>query len=67
MNDFAQCLVKSSPNMYTDDTSVTCSAEDIHTLCDDLRTELTNTSEWMRQNKLSLNANKSEFWPQKTT
>ena len=59
--DFAQCLVKSSPNMYADDTSVTCSAEDIDTLCDDLRTELTNISEWMRQNKLSLNANKSEF------
>ena len=61
VNDFAQCLVKSSPNMYADDTSVTTSAEDIDTLCDDLRTELTNISEWMRQNKLSLNANKSEF------
>ena len=45
VNDFAQCLVKSSPNMYADDTSVTCSAEDIDTLCDDLRTELTNISE----------------------
>ena len=59
VNDFAQCLVKSSPNMYADDTSVTCSAKDIDTLCDDLRTELTNISKWMRQNKLSLNANKS--------
>ena len=56
-----QCLVKSSPNMYADDTSVKCSAKDIDTLSDDLRTELTNISEWMRQNKLSLNANKSEF------
>ena len=46
--------------MYADDTSVTCSAEDIDTLCDDLRTELANTSEWMRQ-KLSLPANKSQF------
>ena len=41
--------------------SVTCSTEDKETLCDDLRTELTNISEWMRQNKLSHNANKSEF------
>ena len=40
MNDFAQCLVKPSPNMYSDDTRVTCSAEDIDTLYDDLRTEL---------------------------
>ena len=55
-----QCLVKSSLNMYADDTNVTCSAEDIDTLCDDLRAELTNVSEWMRQNKLGLNANKSE-------
>ena len=47
--------------MYADDTSVTCSAEDIDTLRDDLRTELTNISEWMRQNKLSLNANKSDL------
>ena len=61
VDDFAKCLVKSSPNMYADDTSVTCSAKDIDTLCDDLRTELTNISKWMRQNKLSLNANKSEF------
>ena len=59
--NFAQCLVKSFPNMYADDTSVACSAGDIDTLCDDLRTELTNISEWMKQNKLSLNANKSEF------
>ena len=41
--------------MYADDTSVTCSAEHIETLCDDWRTELTNNSEWMRQNKLSFN------------
>ena len=37
------------------------SAEDIETLCDDLNEELANISEWMRSNKLSLNANKSEF------
>ena len=45
--------------MYADNTNVTCSAEDIDTLCDDLRTELANISEWMRQNKRSLNANKN--------
>ena len=62
VNDFAvaQCLVKSSSNMYADDTRVTCSAEDINKLCDDLRTELTTISEWMRQNKFN-KFNKSEF------
>ena len=47
--------------MYADDTTVTYSAEDIETLCDDLNEELANISEWMRSNKLSLNANKSEL------
>ena len=61
VNDFPQCLSRSSPNMYADDTTVTYSADDIATLCGDLNEELTNISEWMRSNKLSLNASKSEF------
>ena len=42
--------------MYADDTTVTYSAEDIEALCDDLNEELTNISEWMQSNKLTLNA-----------
>ena len=61
VNDFPHCLSRSSPNMYADDTTVTYSADDMETLCDDLNEELTNTSEWVRSNKLSLNASKSEF------
>ena len=40
---------------------MTYSAEDIENLCDDLNEELANISEWMRSNKLSPNAGKSEF------
>ena len=47
--------------MYADDTTVTYSAEDIGALCDDLNEELANISVWMPSNKLTLNANKSEF------
>ena len=47
--------------MYADDTTVTYSADGIETLCDDLNEESANISEWMRSNKPSLNANKSEF------
>ena len=47
--------------MYADDTTVTYSADDIETLCDDLNEELSNISELMRSNRLSLNAGKSEF------
>ena len=61
VNDFPHCLSRSSPNMYKDDTTVTYSANDIETLCDDLNEELTNNSERMRSNKFSLNASKSEF------
>ena len=45
--------------MYADGTAVT--AEDIETICDDLKDELTNISKWMRSNKLSLHAFKSDF------
>ena len=47
--------------MYADDTSVTCSAEDIDELCNDLRTEVDNIAEWLRQNKLSPNTDKTEY------
>ena len=60
-NDFEQCLNKCISNMYADDTSVTCSAEDIDELCNDLRTEVDNIAERLRQNKLSLNTDKTEY------
>ena len=47
--------------MYADDKTVTYSADDIGTLCDDLNEELTNISEWLRSSTLSLNASKPEF------
>ena len=47
--------------MYADNATVTYSAEDIETLCNDLNEELAITSEWIRSNKFSLNAGKYEF------
>ena len=47
--------------MYADNTSVTCSAEDIDEHCSDLRAEVDNTAEWLGQNKLSLNTEKTEY------
>ena len=46
--------------MYADDTSVTGSSTDSATLQRNIDFEMANV-EWMRQNRLSLNANKSEF------
>ena len=42
-------------------TSITCSAEDIGELCSDLRAEVDNIAKWLRQNKLSLNTDKTEY------
>ena len=61
VNDFEKCLNKCTSSMYADDTSVTCSAEDIDKLCNDLRTEVDNIAEQLRQNKLSLNTDKTEY------
>ena len=47
--------------MHADDTSVNCSAEDIDDLCTDPKTEIGNISEWLRQNKLSLNIDKTDY------
>ena len=47
--------------MYADDTSVTCSGEDIYDLCIDLKVEIDNITESLRQNKLSLNTAKTEY------
>ena len=48
--------------MFADDTSVTCSAEDIYDLCNDLKAEIDNIAEWLRQNKLSLNTEKNRIY-----
>ena len=47
--------------MYANDTSVICSAGGIKDLRNDLQTEGESNAEWMRLNKLSLNANKTEY------
>ena len=47
--------------MYANDTSVICSAGGIKDLHNDPQTEGESNAEWMRQNKLSFNANKTEY------
>ena len=61
MNDFEKCLEKCKPNMYADDMSISYASMDMNELFNDITDELDLVSSWMRQNKLSLNAEKSEF------
>ena len=60
-NDFEGSLKKYTPNMYADDTSITLGVEDAHQLLKDLRNELQDVKDWLRQNKLSLNVTKCEY------
>ena len=47
--------------MFADDDSVTCLAEDIDELYNDLIAEVDNIAECMRQNRLSMNTDKTEY------
>ena len=61
VNNFELCFKKCTSNKYADDHGVTCSAEDIDDLCNALKAEIDNITEWLRQNKLSLNTDKTEY------
>ena len=61
MNDFERCLQGAIPNMYAGDTSISCSSTDGASLQRNIEIEMANLAEWMRQNRLRLNANKSQF------
>ena len=61
VNDFEQCLHESSPTIYAEDTTVTYAASVLLELHQVITTDLSNVSEWMRVNKLSLNVNKGKF------
>ena len=58
---FECCLHVTVPNLHADDTSITCSSPDSASLLRNIEIEMANVADWMRQNRLSLNANKSEF------
>lgn len=47
--------------MYTDGTSVACSAEDTDELCIDLKTEVEIIVQCLRQKELSMNIDKTEY------
>ena len=47
--------------MYAEDTSTSHASMEINELFNDIKGELALVPSWMRQNKLNLNAEKSEF------
>ena len=61
INDLPNCLSKSLPQMYADDTSISIAASSLPELESVLNTELANLHEWLNVNKLSLNIAKTEL------
>ena len=59
--EFDCCLPGVTFNIYAYDTSIANSSTDNTSLQKDIDIEMANDTEWIRQNRLSLNAGKSEF------
>ena len=61
INDLLQCLNKTKPCLFADDTNLTASGDSIHDVQAAVNSDLENLSKWLVANKLSLNVAKTEF------
>ncbi len=61
VNDLPNCLKHTRCNMFTDDTQINTSSNNIDSIANILNEDLINVSDWMKANKLSLNASKTEY------
>ena len=61
INDLPNCLSKSTPILFADDTTVVKTGTNILDLFRDMNSELLNLETWCKTNKLSLNAKKTKF------
>ncbi len=61
INDLPQCLTKTKPRLFADDTNLTASGDSITQLEAAVNSDLENLRKWLIANKLSLNVAKTEF------
>ena len=61
VNDLPNCLKHTRCNMFADDTQIDTSSNNIDSIANILNEDLINVSDWMKANKLSLNASKTEY------
>ena len=59
INDLPNCLVNSEPLMYADDTHLTYASKNIEDIECTLNRDLTNVSDWLKVNKLTLDKTKT--------
>ena len=63
INDCPECLNKTKPRLFADDTNVTASGDSIAEIEAAANSDLENLRKWLIANKLSLNVTKTEFMP----
>ena len=61
INDLPNCLSHSVPRMYADDTHLTYSNGNIHSVQSSLNEDLLNINRWLTATNLTLNMTKTEF------
>ena len=61
INDLPQCLSKTKPRLFADDTNLTASGNSITRLEAAVNSDLENLKKWLIANKLNLNVAKTEF------
>ena len=61
INDFRLCLKKSKAGHFADDTFIMYNGKKLKTIETIVNTELNQVAKWLRLNKLSLNAGKTEL------
>ena len=61
INDFRLCLTKTSSGHFADDTFIIFNSKKLKTIETVINTELKEVIRWLRLNKLSLNAGKTEL------
>jgi hypothetical protein len=61
MNDFPKCLHQVKSTLYADDTNLYITGNNINNLINLMENEMSNASDWMKVNKLSLNIEKTGF------
>ena len=61
INDLPECLNKTTPRLFADDTNLTAIGETINEVEIAMNSELECLKKWLQANKLSLNVAKTEF------
>ena len=61
INDLSQCLNKTKPCLFADDTNLTASGDSVHDVQAAVNSDSESPRKWLAANKLSLDVAKIEF------